>query len=311
MNNELTVKASEFTAIEPTKAQTIASKFAPAMEQVNSLTPVLSTLNKENPSAEDSKVARETRLALVKARSLAGEVKESMKRGLIDEGRLIDSLYNVVTNSAKLAETDLEKIEKHVELQEKARKEQLKLQREIELKQYEVDTTFYNLADIPEEQYKQLVASSKISYDLLVEKRKKEEAEKLAAEKKAEEDKKKLEEENKKLREEAEERTKKEAQEKAKRDAELEAERKAKEAVEAKLKEAQDKSRKEEETKAKQLAEQKEQERQALLAPDKEKVKKYFEALQGIEKPALKDAELAAKLDTFIKSVTNLINNFK
>ena len=53
-----------------------------------------------------------------------------------------------------------------------------------------------------------------------------------------------------------------------------------------------------------------EQEREALLAPDKEKVKTYFAMIKAVEKPMLKDATLSKKLDLFMKAVDSLITNF-
>lgn len=321
MKNELAVVLDEYKSVEITKAQSIASQFAPQMAKVNELSPVLSTLNRENPTALDSQKAREARLILVKNRSSAQDVKDKLKRGLLDEGKLIDGLFNVVANSSKLIEADLEKVEKHVELQEKIRKEELRVKRSEELAKLEVDSTFYQLGEMSEESYQQLLSSSKISYDLKVAERKRIEDERIAQEKAEAERRQKIEEENKILKAKLEEQAKIDAEKKVREEAERQrvlAEQKAKDDEIAKLKREADSKA---EAERKRIADERAkveaerlkkalQDQEALLAPDKEKVKTYFASIKAIEKPMLKDATLSKKLDLFMKAVDSLITNF-
>lgn len=321
MKNELALIVEQNARVEITKAQGIASLFAPAMGKVNELSLQVSGLNTENPTQDDSKKAREVRLTLVKNRSMAQDIKDKLKRSLIDEGKLIDGLFNVVSNSSKLLEADLEKVEKYVELKEKQRKEELRVKRTEELNALEVDSTFYQLGEMTEESYQQLLASSKISYELKLAEQKRIEDERIANEKAEAERRQKIEDENRLLKIKLDEQAKKDAEEKAKQDAEKQkmlAEQKIRDEQIAKLqKEAKEKQEAEEkrqaEEKAKIEAERLakiEQEKEVLLAPDKEKVKKYFEMIKAVEKPMLKDATLSKKLDNFMKGVESLITNF-
>lgn len=319
--NDLAVVVQQNNSIEITKAQAIAGKFAETMTYVNQVSPALSTLNADTPTTTDSQKARELRLGLVKNRTQAEKIKNELKRGLIDEGKLIDGLFNVVSNSSKMLETKLESIEKHVELQEKIRKEELRVKRSEELAALEVDSTFYQLGEMSEESYQQLLSSSKISYDLKVAERKRIEEERIAQEKAEAERRQKIEEENKILKAKLEEQAKIDAEKKVKEEAERQrvlAEQKAKDDEIAKLKQEADAKA---EAERKRIADEQakveaerlkkaEQDKEALLAPDKEKVKKYFEMIKSVEKPMLKDATLSKKLDLFMKAVDSLITDF-
>ena len=321
MTNELTVVLNEYKSIETTKAQSIALQFAPQMAKVNELSPVLSSLNRDNPTTFDSQKAREARLVLVKNRTTAQAIKDNLKSHLLDEGRLIDGLFNVVANSSKLIESDLEKIEKHVELREKIRKEELRIKRSEELAALEVDSTFYQLGEMTEESYQQLFSSSKISYDLKVAERKRIEDEKIAQEKAEAERRKKIEEENKILKAKLDAQEKIDAENKKKEDAEkqrIATEQKVKDDEIARLKKEADariavenKRLADEQTKIEaERLKKAEQDKELLMAPDKEKIKLYFSRIMAIEKPMLINAALSKKLDTFIKAVTILITNF-
>jgi hypothetical protein len=95
---ELTKVISESQLIELPKATQHALAFAPNMNKVVELSKALTTMDKENPSETDAKVARIERLALVKNRTAAGKIKDERKSGLLTEGKLVDNLYGVVKN---------------------------------------------------------------------------------------------------------------------------------------------------------------------------------------------------------------------
>jgi len=290
---ELTKIVEQYSSIELSKSQKIAALFAEPMDKVNELSPVIHLLNRENPTEEDSKKARDARLALVRNRSTLKQIKETLKRGIIDEGKLIDGLYNFVDKSSTLLESDLEQVEKFVENKEKERKEALKAVRTSELLAIDTDVTFFNLGEMPEDQYQKLKESAMIAFKLAEDKRKKEEYERIEKERQDAEQRAKIAKENEELREKLarQDREKKEAAEKA--------------AAEAKRVEEQKK--KDEDERLKKLKE----ERDALLAPDKEKIKKYFDHIMAIEQPILQDVQIHIQFEQFIKSITNLITNFK
>lgn len=319
---ELTKIVEQYSSIELSKSQKIAALFAEPMDKVNELSPVIHTLNRENPTEEDSKKARDARLALVRNRSTLKQIKETLKRGIIDEGKLIDGLYNFVDKSSTLLESDLEQVEKFVENREKERKEALKVVRTSELLAIDTDVTFFNLGEMPEDQYQKLKESAMIAFKLAEDKRKKEEDERIEKERQDAEHRAKIAKENDELREKLakQDRENREAAEKAAADAKkLADEQKKKDDEIAKLKKeaaekaaaeakrVEEQKKKDEDERLKKLKE----ERDALLAPDKEKIKKYFDQIMAIEQPILQDVQIHIQFEQFIKSITNLITNFK
>lgn len=143
--------------INSAKALTYANRFAPFMEAANQAIAYLSGLNTEVPTKEDAKTARTTRLALVKQRTASKEIKAELKAGLIVETRLIDGLFNVVESTLTLAESDLEKIENFEANRLKKEREERRAERELVLAPYEINTAFYDLENMDEATFDDLV----------------------------------------------------------------------------------------------------------------------------------------------------------
>lgn len=312
--------------IDLTRAEAYALNYAPFMSQVHELSQPLKELEKTNP--EHAKVARKQRLAMVKVRTAAEAKKKSDKETIVIEGRLIDSLFNVVKNTSMLTESEYEEIEKYAEKVEADRIAKLKEDRIKLLEPYGTDTTYIALDQMGEEQFNTLLDREKQGYEARLAAEKKAEEDRIAAEKKAEEErlereKKEAEEreririENERLKKEAEEREaqlKKEreaaAKEQAEKDRLAEIERK-KQAAEQAKKDAEiaELKRKEDErisaeNKAKQQAEEKE--RAAKLAPDKEKINALFLSIKGFEFPEVED-DAAKKIISDVKEGFKII----
>lgn len=111
------------SGLELTEAQSIGAAFAPFMLRVNELTEAINAIPTENPTAEQSALARKYRLELVSSRGKNGllETHKTIKEASLVRGRLIDSYKNVVEDSSKLAEMRAEGIEKHFENLERVR----------------------------------------------------------------------------------------------------------------------------------------------------------------------------------------------
>lgn len=177
---ELTKVISENQLIELPKATQHALAFAPNMNKVVELSKALATMNKENPTDTEAKVARAERLALVKNRTAAGKIKDERKSGLLTEGKLVDNLYGVVKNSSELIEAEYEKIEKFAENREKERKEKLKAERLELLLPYTENADKFDLGGMEEETFNDLYAGLKATFEA------KQAAEQKAIEEKAE-----------------------------------------------------------------------------------------------------------------------------
>lgn len=258
----------------------------------------------EEEKATDAASARALRLKMVKARTAITATKDESKSELNKDAKIIDFYHNEGRDLLSAAEARLREIEEEAERKETARKVALSQERTMELSAFGVDCQFYQLGDMPQEGYAQLLESSKVAFEAkkAAEAKAKEEAriaaekaeaERIAKEKADKEERERIAAENARLKREAEER---EAAAKAER----EAAEKARVAAEAKAKAEKDaieakagKEREEAEAKAK--AEREKVEAAAKLEREaREKAEAEAKALR--EAAAKKEAaEAAAK----------------
>jgi predicted NUDIX family phosphoesterase len=290
------------TKIEHSKAEQHALAFAPSMQEYLTYAEIIKGLNRENPTDKDAKIARENRLKLVKVRTNAEGIKDLRKEGIRAEGDLIQALFNVVKNSCLVTETEFTEIEKHQERLEEKRQADLSASRIELLAVFGTDTTYLPLGIMTDEQFSRLLENETLAFNARKAQAEKAETDRIEAERLAEEAR------QSQIKKDAEER---EAQrlenirlQKENEEARLAADRLAKE-NEAKLAEqnriaaAELKKQKDAadklaaELKAKQDAEFKEHQRleaqakrelqakqDALLAPDKDKIRVFYEALK-------------------------------
>jgi len=303
-NTKLTELAQK-SGIELTKAEAHVSAFHPAFAELSELSRPLATLDKENPTADHARIARENRLKIVKIRTGSESIKDERKKVLLAEGNLIQSAFNLVKDACILTESEYEEVEKHQERVEAQKRAELKSARIALLAPFETDTEFLPLDIMDEEKFQALLSREKESFEAVKAKREQDEKDRIEAERKAEEARlAEIEaEKQRQIERDAEnERLKKEAEI---REAELAKERaeaaKIAEAKQAEIDKANaeaDRIRKELE--AKQLAEENErlakiaeqEEKEAaakalLKAPDQEKVKAFFVQFTALQFPEL------------------------
>jgi len=303
-NTKLTELAQK-SGIELTKAEAHVSAFHPAFAELSELSRPLATLDKENPTADHARIARENRLKIVKIRTGSESIKDERKKVLLAEGNLIQSAFNLVKDACILTESEYEEVEKHQERVEAQKRAELKSARIALLAPFETDTEFLPLDIMDEEKFQALLSREKESFEAVKAKREQDELARIEAERKAEEARlAEIEaEKQRQIERDAEnERLKKEAEI---REAELAKERaeaaKIAEAKQAEIDKANaeaDRIRKELE--AKQLAEENErlakiaeqEEKEAaakalLKAPDQEKVKAFFVQFTALQFPEL------------------------
>lgn len=287
--NELVIVA-EKSGIEISKAQSYAMKFAPYMQKVTEVSEQAKVINYAEPSDKDAQLARELRLQLVKNRTASDGVKEENKRSILTEGRLIDSLYNVVKHASELTEGELMKVEKHREMQVAKEKAELKFKRHQMLIDYCDNPEMFPLGDMTQEAFDNLLTGQKLAHEAKLEAARKAEEERIEKERVAEIARLEHEAEQQRIREEND-RLKKEAEEKeAARKAERETAEKALAAerakVEAEKKAAEAKAKKEREELEKAL----EEKRKAEIAAQ-EKLRAEVQAKLAKEKEEREAAE--------------------
>ena len=178
----------------------------------------------------DPKEARASRLLLKKIRVEAEHKKNDLKADALRYNRAVDQAFRLIESTTEELESKLESVEKKAEREEAARREALRQVRANELAPYNVNTTFFDLVNMPEDAFKQLLESSRIAHEAKIAAAKKAEEDRIAREKKEAEEREKQRIENERLKREAfeqEQRLQKERAEAAAKEAALRKEREA------------------------------------------------------------------------------------
>ncbi|HUX56257.1 MAG TPA: hypothetical protein VMV77_04740 [Bacteroidales bacterium] len=320
------------------EGEEIKQSYLPFLNQLSEIQSQASKINFESPNDLDENIARELRLKTIKVRTGSLNLKNDRKKLSMLKGNLEQASYNVIAASCKLTEEIFSNVEKAREIAEKKNKEQLRADRTEKLSPYTESASMYPLGEMSEQQFNELHSGLRISHE-----------NKLAAEKKAEEDriaKGKAEAEareaqrleNIRLQEEAKEREKQIAYEREKvreeneeKERFAEVERKMNARILADQKERADKERVEllakaekeriarenieAEIKRKKDADDKLKrdkaaaEKKAKLAPDKEKLLAFGQALNDVPRPEIKSIE-AASIMANINGLLVKLNNY-
>jgi hypothetical protein len=307
------------------KQRTLCETFNPFMAEVQTLKETAETV--EVASVEDREnmaLARATRLELKKIRVDCEKRRKELKEASLREGKAIDGMANIIKFIIVPLEERLQEQEDYAKRIEKERLERLAQERTAALTAYEIDVTHFNLAQMEQEAFDQLLETSRIGYEAKqkaeAEERARQERERLEAEKKAEEERLAREkaevEERQRLqreRKEAEKRAEEEATERKRAEEQARKEAEAREHAEAELKarrEAEERRIAEEEERKRQEQERLERERKEQeraeaaererirqeeearrAAPDKVKLAQFAEVLDDLELPQMQSAK--------------------
>lgn len=327
-SKELTVIVEQ-SGIEKTKAQTVLDSFSSFFSQASEWeTKTKGLVITDASQVAEMKMAREGRLQLKEIRVNAEKTKKKLKENILIEGRFIDSIYNLIEGVTKPIEAELLEKEKYVERQEQARKDAIRDHRIELLTPYEVDTAFYDLANMPEDSFSQLLDNSRIAAEARAEAQRKAEEDRIAKEKAEAEERARVAEENKRLKAEADAREKEIAAERARADAEKKAKEEAdkieRDKQAAILQKAQEEAEKaHQELKAKADAEAKakreeeariEAERQAKISAEKELAKAgdrgrilaFVSSLESVSIPNVESPEAKVLVDRIIKAIAEV-----
>lgn len=179
------------------------------------------------------KLAHDTRLKIGKVRTGSDKVRKKEKDTYLRMGRAIDGIHSTIAEICEAEENRLFAMETTAIREREERLAAIKAKREAEISPYlGVQIIHYDLMNMPEAAYGELLAGSKLAHEAKVAEAARVEAERVAAEKAKAETAKKLAEENEKLRAlAAEEKRKHDAAMQAAADAAAEERRKATEAA--------------------------------------------------------------------------------
>lgn len=109
--------------------------------------------------------ARENRLKLQKIRVNADKIKTELKAGIIRDGRAIDGINNLFKALIIPVEEKLEKQEKFAENIEKERIEKQFVERVEKLSKYVSDVSLYNIKEMADEVFENLLSGCKTSWE--------------------------------------------------------------------------------------------------------------------------------------------------
>lgn len=326
--SENLVKVDKSTAIK--LQETFNPFFEKAQEWKKEAEAIVVTSSEQT---EDMALAREIRLELKHIRTETEKKRKAMKEESLRTGKAIDGIANVIKFLIVPIEEYLQEQEDYVKREKERKKIELTEKRIAELSQYEVETEHYNLSDMSEAGYNQLLETSKIIFEQKREAERKAEEERIAREKAEAEENERIRKENERLKKEAEERERqakieRKKQEEAKR---IEQEKREKEETARKIKEEKERKAHEEkikkerearekverELKAKKEAEEKakrdreEQERQAKLAPDKKKLESLAVRIMEIELPDVTSSGAKKILESAVELLNKTSNYIK
>lgn len=300
-------KIVEASGLEKTKSAFILEKFQDYFKIADDWEKKAQVLVVTSPTQiAEMKMAREGRLFLKQKRVDIEKARKELKEQSLREGKAIDGIANVLKALIEPIEEHLERQERFVEIREEEAKEKRRVARVEEIQFLGLDPLLYDLKNMPEESYSQLINGTRLAIQQKKEAEEKAEAERIAKEKADREERERMQVENERLRKESEEKEqllKKEREETVKREAEQRAivearEKKLRAEQDAKLKkEREERERLENELKAKADAEAKEkrriemEERIAERAPDKKKLEVFALSIEGIVLPEMKSKE--------------------
>lgn len=250
----------------------------------------------------EMKLARECRLELRRIRVEGEKTKKSIKEDSLRRGKAIDGFYNILADLTGTEEKRLEEQEKFAERKEAERLMKIKAEREELLRPFGINTSFYDLAQMPDAAWNDLLNGAVAADKAKKEQAARVEAERIAREKAEAEERERIRQENEQLKQEAFEREKAAQAEREKAAAEKRAaeekariEREKIEAEMRKQREEADRQRREAEAKARaerEAAEAKARAEQETIRKQAEAERKAREAAEA-EARRLREAEEA------------------
>lgn len=187
--NELQLVIQE-GELEPTKSQYILEKFTAFFEQAKEWeAKARAIVITDESEVGKMQEARAIRLELKDIRVNADKVRKELKEQSLREGKAIDGVANVIKALIVPIEDYLEKQENFAEVMAEEKKRRIEAERIAALQPFVPDTAMYNLKEMSEEGFVNLLSASKIAHASQKEAEKNAEDERIAKEKaKAEED---------------------------------------------------------------------------------------------------------------------------
>jgi len=314
-NEIVKINASDY-GLDSTKAQEIEAMFLPMLNKMKKLEKDYNEIIKLPINPETCQKAKELRLQYVRIRTGTAEIHKELKAFYLNGGRFVDGWKNAQLFASQEIEETLKKIENHFEILEAERKAKIKAERIAMIQPYVEDVNTFMLGEMTENAFKILFAGAKSQYEARIAAEKKAEEERQAAIKAEQERQEKIRLENIRLQKEAKAKEKQYAaerekvrleQERIEKERAIERERFEKEKAELLAKETARLKVIEDEKRAKAQTE-----RKAKLAPDKEKLLNFMQSINDLPRPEIKSIEAAsimADANTMLIQAANYIQD--
>lgn len=191
-------------SLQPATAQSLQSSFAPIFAQARGVIEKSRGIVVTDATQKlEMKMARACRLELKAIRVTGDKLRKELKDESLRVGRAIDGFNAILLHIVETEEKRLQAQEDFVEQQEAQRKAALKSDREKVLAAIQVDPNLYQLGDMSEETFQQLVEGTKLARAAEAQRRRKEEAERIEREAKAAAEQERIRQENERLKKEA------------------------------------------------------------------------------------------------------------
>jgi hypothetical protein len=262
--------------LETSAATNLVAAFRPFAGQIE-------TLIQQTKGVSTVKVARAVRLELRAVRVAIEKTRKAQKETALLYGRTVDGMAAFLEMQIRGPEQEMEAIEKADEIREAKRKAALKAEREAALSPYGIELSFFQLGDMPEETFAQLLENTKAAHEAKLAAARRAEEERIAVENARLKEEARMREENARLKAEAEAREAAARKEREAAEAALAAERAAAQKARA---EAEAKARAEREA----AAEVARKEREA-----REKVEAELKAREAADKARAESERIAAE----------------
>jgi hypothetical protein len=194
-------------ALPQDQALSLQTSFAPLFKEAGALIAQSRNIVVADASqVAQIKLSREFRLLIRKVRISGEKTRKELKEASLRTGKAIDAFNTILVHMLGDEETRLEEQEKIVERVEQARKDALKSSREDALKPYGTDTAFLALGEMPDATFTQLLENARFGYEAKLAAARKAEEDKIAAENARLKEAARIREENEHLKREADER---------------------------------------------------------------------------------------------------------
>ncbi len=172
------VNAQEY-GLQESKAKEIESLYIPMVKMLTEMEKQYNEIIEQDITPELVSDAKRLRIDISKIRINADKARKNAKEEYLRAGNAIQGAYNTLLYAVKSKEENLEKIEKHFENLEKERIAKLQEKRQSELHKYEPEMNVPNLGEMQDDIWNNYINGVKLNYK-----------QRLAAEKKAEKERK-------------------------------------------------------------------------------------------------------------------------